>query len=65
MEFVEATCTAPVNIAVVKYWGKRDVALNLPCNGSIRYAATSGSVRFRTSLKVTRLRPPTSDRCFP
>ena len=33
----EATCTAPVNIAVVKYWGKRDVALNLPCNGSIRY----------------------------
>ena len=32
----EATCTAPVNIAVVKYWGKRDVGLNLPCNGSIR-----------------------------
>jgi diphosphomevalonate decarboxylase len=51
----EATYTAPVNIAVVKYWGKRDVALNLPCNGSIRYiaaraAAWSTPARTNTSL---------------
>ena len=26
---------APVNIALSKYWGKRDVALNLPMNGSV------------------------------
>ncbi len=26
---------APVNIALCKYWGKRDVALNLPCNSSL------------------------------
>lgn len=27
--------TAPVNIALSKYWGKRDTELNLPINGSV------------------------------
>lgn len=30
-----ATCIAGVNIALVKYWGKRDVMANLPAVGSI------------------------------
>lgn len=30
-----ASAVAPSNIALVKYWGKRDLALNLPATGSI------------------------------
>ena len=31
----KSTFLATPNIAVVKYWGKRDNALNLPDNGSV------------------------------
>lgn len=31
----ETTARANVNVALVKYWGKRDAALNLPATGSI------------------------------
>ncbi|MBI2605848.1 MAG: diphosphomevalonate decarboxylase [Deltaproteobacteria bacterium] len=31
----EASAFAPINIALAKYWGKRDARLNLPTNGSI------------------------------
>ncbi|PWW73036.1 hypothetical protein C7212DRAFT_354290 [Tuber magnatum] len=33
-----ASATTPVNIAVVKYWGKRDTKLNLPTNPSLPQA---------------------------
>lgn len=32
---MRATARAHANIALVKYWGKRDVALNLPAGGSL------------------------------
>ena len=32
---VSAKAYAPANIALVKYWGKRDEALNLPVTGSL------------------------------
>ncbi|NOZ61998.1 MAG: diphosphomevalonate decarboxylase, partial [Calditrichaeota bacterium] len=32
---MQATAIAHANIALVKYWGKRDVQLNLPAVGSI------------------------------
>lgn len=35
MTMREASAFAPVNIALAKYWGKRDARLNLPTNGSI------------------------------
>lgn len=35
MRSAEITARARVNVALVKYWGKRDTALNLPATGSI------------------------------
>ena len=29
------TCVAPINIAVVKYWGKSNEDLNIPVNSSL------------------------------
>ncbi|MEE9303774.1 MAG: diphosphomevalonate decarboxylase [Thiotrichaceae bacterium] len=41
---------APVNIALVKYWGKRDVALNLPQNDSL-------SIGLKTLGTTTQISP--------
>lgn len=30
----QAEVFAPINIALIKYWGKRNIELNLPCNSS-------------------------------
>ena len=52
---VKATATAGSNIAIVKYWGTRDAALNLPANGSISLtldtATTTTTVQFAAGLK--------------
>jgi diphosphomevalonate decarboxylase len=32
MEKIKVKCTSPINIAVIKYWGKRDEELILPVN---------------------------------
>lgn len=45
------TCTAPVNIAVIKYWGKRDVELNLPLNSSL--SGTLHQDDLKTTTTVT------------
>ncbi|KAK0268613.1 diphosphomevalonate decarboxylase [Friedmanniomyces endolithicus] len=49
---------APVNIAVIKYWGKRDTALNLPTNSSLSITLSQDDLRTHTtascSLKYTR-----------
>ncbi|MGH8182425.1 MAG: diphosphomevalonate decarboxylase [Rhodanobacteraceae bacterium] len=42
------TAIAQPNIALVKYWGKRDGALNLPASGSL--SITLDALRTRTSL---------------
>ena len=43
------TAIAGTNIALVKYWGKRDAALNLPANGSL--SLTLAELGTRTSVR--------------
>jgi diphosphomevalonate decarboxylase len=54
-----ATAVAGTNIALVKYWGKRDAALNLPAAGSLSLTldalGTRTSVRFSDALAADRL----------
>lgn len=50
MVSVWVTCTSPVNIAVIKYWGKRDVKLNLPINSSL--SGTLSQEHLKTSTTV-------------
>ena len=53
------TAIAHPNLALVKYWGKADDALNLPANGSISItlggATTTTTVAFRSDLAADRV----------
>ena len=48
-----ATCFAPVNIALIKYWGKRDTKLNLPVTNSLSIALPNKGTT--TTLRVNHL----------
>jgi diphosphomevalonate decarboxylase len=54
-----ATAAAGTNIALVKYWGKRDAALNLPAAGSLSLTldglGTRTTVRFSDDLAADQL----------
>lgn len=54
----QATAVAHPNIALVKYWGKRDAARNLPAVGSISITldrlTTTTTVAFDTALECDR-----------
>ena len=51
---VQATAVAHPNIALVKYWGKRDVERNIPAVGSLSITlgglTTTTTVRFDSEL---------------
>lgn len=55
----QATAEACSNVALVKYWGKRDVALNLPARGSLSVTLdalrTTTTVRFEPGRDGDRL----------
>ncbi|KAL6934859.1 probable Diphosphomevalonate decarboxylase [Hanseniaspora guilliermondii] len=48
-ETYTASITAPVNIATLKYWGKRDTNLNLPTNSSISVTLDQSDLKTTTS----------------
>ncbi|KAK5110124.1 hypothetical protein LTR62_006258 [Meristemomyces frigidus] len=49
MEIHKASTYAPVNIAVIKYWGKRDTKLNLPTNSSLSVTLSQDDLRTHTT----------------
>ncbi|KAK9899075.1 Diphosphomevalonate decarboxylase [Cystobasidium minutum MCA 4210] len=53
MSHFEATCSAPVNIAVIKYWGKRNTSLILPTNSSLSVTLSQDDLRSTTSIRAS------------
>ncbi|KAM8955810.1 diphosphomevalonate decarboxylase [Lycaon pictus] len=51
---VAVTCTAPVNIAVIKYWGKRDEDLVLPINSSLSVTLHQDQLKTTTTAAVSK-----------
>lgn len=50
-----ATSTGPVNIATLKYWGKRDKDLNLPTNNSISVTLDQNDLKTLTTASCSEL----------
>lgn len=51
---VKVTATAPVNIAVIKYWGKRDEQLILPVNSSLSLTLHQDTLRSKTQIVASK-----------
>ncbi|XP_043844949.1 diphosphomevalonate decarboxylase [Dromiciops gliroides] len=51
---VAVTCTAPTNIAVIKYWGKRDEKLILPINSSLSVTLHQNQLKTTTTVAISR-----------
>ncbi|XP_069312487.1 diphosphomevalonate decarboxylase [Eulemur rufifrons] len=51
---VAVTCTAPVNIAVIKYWGKRNEELILPINSSLSVTLHQDQLRTTTTAAISK-----------
>ncbi|CAF99534.1 unnamed protein product, partial [Tetraodon nigroviridis] len=48
------TCTAPVNIAVIKYWGKRNEELILPINSSLSVTLHQDQLKTTTTVVTSK-----------
>ncbi|PVV00482.1 hypothetical protein BB560_005134 [Smittium megazygosporum] len=49
----EATVTSPVNIAVIKYWGKRNTDLILPTNSSLSCTLSQDDLHTKTTVRCS------------
>lgn len=49
---LSVTCIAPVNIAVIKYWGKRDEDLILPLNDSVSATLSTDHLCTKTTIST-------------
>mmetsp|Transcript_3293 Transcript_3293/g.4586 ORF Transcript_3293/g.4586 Transcript_3293/m.4586 type:complete len:82 (-) Transcript_3293:7-252(-) len=47
------TCSAPNNIAVIKYWGKEDAAANTPINSSVSVTLNQDDLRAITTVAAS------------
>ncbi|KAG8894998.1 diphosphomevalonate decarboxylase [Tulasnella sp. 403] len=52
MVVYQATASAPVNIACIKYWGKRDTRLILPTNSSLSVTLDQDHLRSTTTSRA-------------
>ncbi|KIJ60024.1 hypothetical protein HYDPIDRAFT_99556 [Hydnomerulius pinastri MD-312] len=52
MSLYQATASAPVNIACIKYWGKRDTKLILPTNSSLSVTLDQDHLRSTTTSRA-------------
>ncbi|GAB7361423.1 hypothetical protein MBLNU230_g1479t1 [Neophaeotheca triangularis] len=52
-EIHRSSTYAPVNIAVIKYWGKRDPKLNLPTNSSLSVTLSQDDLRTHTTASCS------------
>lgn len=50
---LSATCSAPTNIAVIKYWGKANVDLNTPLNSSLSMTLDQSELRTITTISTS------------
>ncbi|KAH9446947.1 hypothetical protein MJO29_015363 [Puccinia striiformis f. sp. tritici] len=57
----EITCSAPVNIAVIKYWGKRDKKLILPTNSSLSVTLDQNELRSTTTARLLDIESTTGE----
>ena len=52
-DFVQLTISSPTNIAVIKYWGKRDTKKNLPINSSVSVTIDQADLCTTTTVSAS------------
>jgi mevalonate pyrophosphate decarboxylase len=51
---LQATHSAPSNIACIKYWGKRDVRANTPINSSVSVTMNQDDLKAITTVTASK-----------